>query len=150
MKHFPMISFLDHAVWPPIRYVDEYDDEHQGGFDKILKQKKKIKKKRLVVRGIWEPQLVSPKGDVLPPYMERVKNQEQTPFDFEPLEVEQANFLKVKGGSQLIEEIIPIVCVRSFAKFPPSPVKFTFPEFLNNVARVDWTNQGTFDIVVQR
>ena len=39
---------------------------------------------------------------------------------------------------------------RSPARFPPAPVKFKFPEFLNNVARVDWTNQNVFDIVVQR
>ena len=32
-------------------------------------------------------------------------------------------FLHVKGGPKLVEELISVICCRSFAKFAPSPVK---------------------------
>lgn len=71
-------------------------------------------------------------------------------FDFDILQTDDSLFLELKGGPKLVHEMIPVICVRSFAKFPPAAVKLEFPTFLNNVARVDWTNQNTFDVIVQR
>lgn len=50
----------------------------------------------------------------------------------------------------MVQDLISIVTVRSFARFAPSPVKLNFPEFLNNIAVVDWTNETTFDVIQQR
>lgn len=59
-------------------------------------------------------------------------------------------FLALKGGTKLVQDLISVITVRSFARFAPSPVKLKFPEFLNNIAVVDWTNETTFDVICQR
>lgn len=33
LKHFPMVSFIDHPVWPPVDFVQEYDEPMAAGFD---------------------------------------------------------------------------------------------------------------------
>ncbi|CAD7972075.1 unnamed protein product [Amoebophrya sp. A25] len=152
LKHFPMVPFLDHPVWPPVEFVQEYDDPVAAGFDKQLKKTRKIKRKKLVTRGIWEPELVSMKGEILPPYMDRVRNERHggTEEDFDEMQVEDSVYVTLKGGTRLVQDMISIICVRSFARFPPAPVKLKFPEFLNNIAVVDWTNENTCQIVKQR
>mmetsp|Transcript_13212 Transcript_13212/g.32249 ORF Transcript_13212/g.32249 Transcript_13212/m.32249 type:complete len:1053 (+) Transcript_13212:508-3666(+) len=152
MRHFPMQPFLDHPVWPPVEFVQEYDDPLPQGFDKQLKKTRKIKRKKLVTRGIWEPELVSMKGDVLPPYMERVRNEKHagTEEDFDEMQVDDSLYVTMKGGTRLVQDMISIICVRSFARFAPSAVKLKFPDFLNNIATVDWTGENTMQIVKQR
>lgn len=72
VKHFPMVPFIDAPVWPPIAFVETYEEEVKGGFDQG-KPARKVKKKKLAVRGIWEPTIVDMRGGVIPPYMERVR-----------------------------------------------------------------------------
>ena len=73
-------------MWPPIEFVDNYDEPVQAGFDKyIVKHRTKVKSKKLVTRGIWEQHLVNMSGGVLPPYMERVREDRETHFDFEEM-----------------------------------------------------------------
>lgn len=64
MKHFPMVPFIDHPVWPPVEFVEEYDDAPPAGFDRQLREKRKTKRKKIVTRGIWELQMVSMRGQV--------------------------------------------------------------------------------------
>ncbi|CAD7939000.1 unnamed protein product [Amoebophrya sp. A120] len=152
MRHFPMQPFLDHPVWPPVEFVQEYDEPLAAGFEKQLKKTRKVKRKKLITRGIWEPELVSMRGEVLPPYMERVRTEKHagTEEDFDEMQVDDSVYVTLKGGTRLVQDMISIICVRSFARFPPSPVKLKFPDFLNNIATVDWTNENTMLIVKQR
>eukprot|EP00397_Hematodinium_sp_SG-2012_P005454 GEMP01005474.1.p1 GENE.GEMP01005474.1~~GEMP01005474.1.p1 ORF type:complete len:1041 (+),score=289.39 GEMP01005474.1:46-3168(+) len=133
----PMVPLLDHPYWPPVELVAE-----GSGFGA---------KKRVVTRGIWDPELISTSGRRMPPLVDRVQAL-KFDLEYEHIDAKHATdmYVELKGSAEIVEELIPIINVKSMARFPPKPLSVEFPEFLRMLVNVDWTNQTVFGVLDQR
>lgn len=140
----PMPPLLDHPLWPPIDLVDAESEEVDA------RGKKKFKK-RIVVRGLWEPELYTQSGRMIPPLKDRVRKMEvDLDFDHD----ENCGIADVtteaKNRSEMLDELIPVIPVKSMARFSPKPQSLEFPDFLLDIVRHDWANCDVFDVIEQR
>jgi hypothetical protein len=140
----PMPPLLDHPLWPPIDLVDNENAE-------VDATGKKKFKKRIVVRGLWEPELYTQGGRMIPPLKDRVRKMEvDLDFDHD----ENCGIADVtteaKNRSEMLDELIPVIPVKSMARFSPKPQSLEFPDFLLDIVRHDWANQDVFNVIEQR
>jgi len=141
----PMPPLLDHPLWPPIDLVDNMDAAKDDGTGK-----KKLKKK-IVVRGLWEPEIYTQAGRMIPPLKERVRKMEvELDFDHDENCGIADETTSAKNRSEMLDELIPVIPVKSMARFAPKPQALEFPDFLLDIVRKDWANQDVFDVVEQR
>jgi len=135
---FPMPPLLDHPYLPPVDVISE-------GIS--VKDKKKVVK----IRSIWESQLISGTGRCVPPIVERVKGM-HFDLDFEKMESQRKmdTWVELTGAAEIADELIPIIPVRSMARFAPKEMKVLTPDFLRNVIWHDFVGQAPSDVINQR
>lgn len=107
--------------------------------------------KKLVFRGIWDPEIVIGKGKTVPPLRDRGRALYR-PIPYEhPDEPRWSRCLAPpKTRSNKIKDMINIIPVKSFSKFKPNRVSVDLPEFLWDIVSQDAAGQGLWDVISQR
>lgn len=107
--------------------------------------------KKLMLRGIWDPELFDTSGQMVPPLADRGKGL------YEPITIEHPDkpvwsttLAPQQSAEDKVNNLIPIIPVRSYRKFRPKKVEVEIPEFLWDVVRVDAAGQGLWDVISQR
>eukprot|EP00929_Paragymnodinium_shiwhaense_P063617 TRINITY_DN31786_c0_g1_i1.p1 TRINITY_DN31786_c0_g1~~TRINITY_DN31786_c0_g1_i1.p1 ORF type:complete len:1188 (+),score=241.89 TRINITY_DN31786_c0_g1_i1:126-3689(+) len=107
--------------------------------------------KRLVVRGIWDPELVTIDGQPVPPVRSRGRDLYQEPeYEHPEKPIWSAVLSPAKPREEKINNMCKPVPVRSFARFLPKKVVSAIPDFLWAIAREDSSGQDIWTVVVQR
>mmetsp|Transcript_144307 Transcript_144307/g.350359 ORF Transcript_144307/g.350359 Transcript_144307/m.350359 type:complete len:668 (-) Transcript_144307:30-2033(-) len=129
-----VVPLLDEPYLPP---YDVVGDEGGG--------------KKLMMRGLWDAELFTTEGKMVPPLKERGKELYQAPKIEHPDEpLWSANLAPAKSREEKIKDLISIIPVKSFARFKPKKVEVELPDFLWNLAREDAAGQGLWDVIAQR
>jgi len=107
--------------------------------------------RRLMLRGIWDPELFHQGGEMVPPLKERGRGLYQVVSVEHP---DQPSWSKVLSPPQSretkITTLIPTIPVRSWTRFRPKKVLVEMPDFLWDLVRQDAAGQGLWDVVSQR
>jgi len=107
--------------------------------------------KKLMMRGLWDAELFTTEGKMVPPLKERGKELYQAPKIEHPDEpLWSSNLAPPKSREEKIKELVSIIPVKSFARFKPKKVEVELPDFLWNLAREDAAGQGLWDVIAQR
>eukprot|EP00930_Biecheleria_cincta_P001343 TRINITY_DN102476_c0_g1_i1.p1 TRINITY_DN102476_c0_g1~~TRINITY_DN102476_c0_g1_i1.p1 ORF type:complete len:1180 (+),score=247.81 TRINITY_DN102476_c0_g1_i1:82-3540(+) len=130
-----MPVLIDEPYLPPFDLVSS---ERGGG-------------RRLMLRGIWDPELFHQGGEMVPPLKERGRGL----YQVVPVEhPDQPNWSKVlsppQSREQKITNLIPTIPVKSWTRFRPKKVLVEMPDFLWDLVRQDAAGQGLWDVVTQR
>jgi len=130
-----MPTLIDEPYLPPISLVDS-DSAGQ---------------KRIIVRSIWDPDLFTQEGRMVPPLKARGRALYQPqPFDH-PEDPRWSNQLApIRHREEKVKKLIPIIPVRSFARFRPKRVDVQIPPFLWDLVHKDASGQGLWDVIKQR
>lgn len=129
-----MPAFVDEPYMPPLDLVGSV-----GG------------NKKLLTRRIWDPELVTTRGDMVPPLKQRGEALYQEPTFHHPnTPVWTTELVPMKPRTEKIREIIPIMPVKSYTKFKPKKVHVELPDFIWDLARQEAGGQGVWDVMEQR
>mmetsp|Transcript_55613 Transcript_55613/g.132555 ORF Transcript_55613/g.132555 Transcript_55613/m.132555 type:complete len:1221 (-) Transcript_55613:28-3690(-) len=130
----PVVPFIDEPVLPPINL-----------------EKSSTGEKRILVRSVWDPELYTTNGTMVPPLHARAVGQYMKPS----LEVVEhprwsEQLCPSKPRDAKIREQLPIVPIRSFARFRPRELDIEIPDWLWDLVRYDPSGQTIWDVIVQR
>lgn len=130
-----MPVFIDEPYLPPFDLVSS---ETGGG-------------KRLMLRGIWDPELFHLGGEMVPPLKERGRDLYQVVSVEHPDAPLWSKVLSpAHSREQKITDLIPTIPVKSWTRFRPKKVLCEMPDFLWELVRQDAAGQGLWDVVTQR
>eukprot|EP00928_Gymnodinium_smaydae_P095095 TRINITY_DN811_c0_g1_i1.p1 TRINITY_DN811_c0_g1~~TRINITY_DN811_c0_g1_i1.p1 ORF type:complete len:1218 (+),score=283.26 TRINITY_DN811_c0_g1_i1:59-3712(+) len=123
------------------------DEPFQPPIDIVLGQEGK----QLVIRGMWDPELMSPAGEYVPPIRARGKLLYMEPeFEHPEKPLWSANLAPTKPRTEKIASMCKIVPVRSYSRFKPKKVSTQVPDFLWALGREDVSGQTIWTVVQQR
>ena len=106
---------------------------------------------RLMMRGIWDPELLNQEGVMVPPLRERgIALYKEPEFEHPDEPLWSKVLAKPKSREEKISDMIPVIPVKSFAKFRPGRLTAELPDFLWDLVREDSAGQGLWDVIEQR
>jgi hypothetical protein len=134
--------------------VPMIDEPYQPPYDMVLG----TEGKRLVIRGMWDPELYSPelplqgyKAEFVPPIRERGHQLYREPeFEHPDKPIWSSGLAPIKGRVEKVNSMCKIVPIRSFARFMPNKITADIPDFLWHLARDDPSGQNLWTVVRQR
>lgn len=133
LRSRPRVPFIDEPYQPPMSLAAGEEG------------------RRLVVRGMWDPELLSPAGEFVPPVRERGHELYREPeFEHPDKPIWSSGLAPPKGRAEKVKNMCKIVQTRSFAKFAPKKVTADMPDFLWALARDDPSGQNMWSVVRQR
>lgn len=107
--------------------------------------------KRLMLRGIWDPELFHQGGEMVPPLKERGRGLYQVvPVEHPDSPLWSKVLSPPHSREQKITDLIPTIPVKSWTRFRPKKVLCEMPDFLWDLVRQDAAGQGLWDVVTQR
>lgn len=132
-RHVPMPPMLDEPYYPPHEIIQGPDGQ------------------RLIMRGIWDPALVSMNGTHVPAIRERGELLYRKPeFVHQKDAVWTKNLAPTKPRDYKVRELVNLYPVLSLTRFEPHALSAKVPEFLWDLARETPVGQGLWDAVDQR
>jgi len=124
------------------------DEPYQPPFDLV---RGPTGHRELKIRGIWDPELLSPSGDMVPPIRDRGTDLYREPeFEHPTLPIWSRDLAPMKDRKDKVKDMCNVVPVRSFARFKPKKVSVAIPDFLWSLAREDASGQSLWTVVEQR
>jgi hypothetical protein len=129
-----MPPMVDEPYLPP----DDLVDEGTG-------------KKKYVVRTIWDPELFTQEGRMVPPIKELARALYKPPPFTHPEEPNWSRRLAPRvDATKKVNDLVCLIPVHSFARFKPKRVGVTMPDFLWDLVRKDGSGQSVWDVIKQR
>jgi len=129
-----MPPLVDDPYMPP----DDLVDEGTG-------------KKKYIVRSVWDPELFTQEGRMVPPIKDLARALYKEPPFPQPEEPLWSLKLAPKQNNQAkVQDLINLIPVYSFARFKPKRVSVTMPDFLWDLVKKDASGQKVWDVIKQR
>jgi hypothetical protein len=129
-----MPPMVDDPYMPP----DDLVDEGTG-------------KRKYVVRSVWDPELYTQDGRMVPPIKELARDlYKPPPFKHPEDPIWSLRLAPKQDNQRKVQDMIGLVPVYSFARFKPKRVSVTMPDFLWDLVRKDASGQGMWDVIKQR
>lgn len=108
-------------------------------------------KKKYVVRSVWDPELFTQEGRMVPPIKDLARALYKPPPFSHPSEPIWSRRLAPKEeANKKVDDLVSLIPVYSFARFKPKRVGVTMPEFLWDLVSKDGSGQGVWDVIKQR
>lgn len=108
-------------------------------------------KKRFVVRSVWDPEMYTQEGRMVPPLRDLARALYiSPPFTHPDQPIWSPKLAPQTHSSHKVNDVISIIPVYSFARFKPKRVGVTMPDFLWDLVKKDASNQGLWDVIKQR
>jgi len=108
-------------------------------------------KKKYVIRSVWDPELFTQEGRMVPPIKDLARALYKAPPFTHPEEPIWSRRLAPKeDATKKVNDLVSLIPVYSFARFKPKRVSVTMPDFLWDLVRKDGSGQGLWDVIKQR
>lgn len=108
-------------------------------------------KKKYVVRSVWDPELFTQEGRMVPPIKELARAlYKPPPFPHPEDPIWSLRLAPKQNKQKKVNDLVGLIPVYSFARFKPKRISVTMPDFLWDLVRKDASNQSMWDVLKQR